>query len=145
VCCEPVIADPEAIPASLRDQPHQSLHQHYPPSPETVQAARRLVTEATSGLLDDAALQTATLLASELVTNAVLHARTPLQLGVTAWADRVLVAVGDSHPAGPRSRDHDLDRPDGRGILLVEAMAQKWGFTSHSSGKTTWFLLPRQG
>jgi anti-sigma regulatory factor (Ser/Thr protein kinase) len=143
VCCDPVFADPAAIPSELRGQPRQSVHEHYQPLPQAVPAARRFVSQTTTSLLDDTDRYTAELLASELVTNAVLHARTPLQVGITSWPDRILVAVGDDQQTGPVSPAHDLDRPSGRGILLVEAMSQQWGFTSHAAGKTTWFFLPR--
>jgi anti-sigma regulatory factor (Ser/Thr protein kinase) len=143
VCCEPVLTDPTALTAALRAQPHRSVHHDYPPAPQAVPEARRFVTDATRGLLDDDDLHAAALLASELVTNAVLHARTPLQVGVTSWPDHILIAVGDHDPAPPLTRSEDVHRPNGRGIPLIDALATRWGYTAYNDGKTTWLLIHR--
>ena len=88
-------------------------------------------------------LEVAVLLTSELVTNAVLHTRTPVQVGVLTADDDVLVCVGDrladSPPLVPRPPSGD--RPGGRGLALVNQLADSWGTTAYSGGKTVWFVL----
>lgn len=143
MCCELVLADPDALPEHLRNQPHHSTHHDYAALPEAAPAARHFVASVTRNALDADTQHTAVLLTSETVTNAVIHARTPLQVGVTIWPTHVLIAVGDHNPDLPQGRDHDPDRPNGRGIPLLDALAQTWGVTTHTDGKTTWFTLPR--
>jgi len=116
---------------------------------------------------------TRSLCSPELVTNGVLHARTPLEVGLTSDDRGLLVEVHDSDPRPPTPRGHrinllaDIDevllRPDasavhderqallavgpagaigaGRGLLLVEALADEWGVEMVEDGKAVWFRL----
>jgi len=99
---------------------------------------RSVVTEA--GL--DAVLDEALLLTTELATNAVIHAGTGLELVATVEAGRLTVTVLDEAPgplhAGPPG-GHADER--GRGLLLVDRMAARWGTVHHSGGKGVWFQL----
>jgi anti-sigma regulatory factor (Ser/Thr protein kinase) len=92
----------------------------------------------------DAAVDIVTLLTSELVTNAILHARTPVQLGIVVDVDRALVAVADRAPAEAalRAEEWSRDRPGGRGLALVAEMSDDWGTSTYVGGKTVWFVLP---
>jgi two-component sensor histidine kinase len=82
------------------------------------------------------------LLTSELVTNAVIHARTPLEVGITVTDVSVLVTVHDedlglSELPGPA-------REGGRGLELVSALSQDYALDRHpGDGKTAWFRLAR--
>ena len=110
--------------------------------PASVRAARAFVRE-TLGDLDGASRDTAVLLASELVTNAVLHARTPVELAVVVDRDQALVCVAD-HEGGSdavRSSGHSTDRPGGRGLALVDGLSDRWGAEPNADGKTVWFTL----
>ncbi|HSP38673.1 MAG TPA: ATP-binding protein [Frankiaceae bacterium] len=87
-------------------------------------------------------------LTSELVTNAVLHARTPLEVSVTVTDDVVLICVGDGSqvtPGQPNGETPSDGNENGRGIMLVRALADEWGVlpaeTRH--GKAVWFLFRR--
>jgi anti-sigma regulatory factor (Ser/Thr protein kinase) len=114
------------------------------PEPASVREARRYVSDELTSLgLDDAAM-TAELLVSELVTNAILHARTPVRLSVVVDGEVVRVAVADDSPRAPRQRQHSLDSGTGRGLLLVERMANRWGVDVGSAGKVVWFELSRE-
>jgi anti-sigma regulatory factor (Ser/Thr protein kinase) len=118
-----------------------SEHVVLPPLPEVIGEARRFVIRH-AGCVDDETCDVLRLLTSELVTNAVLHARTPLDLGVTTSDRCVLVSVQDEAGEGP-SR-HTEEREGGRGLLLVEALAEEWAIEHHEpEGKTAWFRLPR--
>lgn len=91
----------------------------------------------------------ATLVASELVTNAVVHARTPslmaLQLSPTAL--HISVRDGDPRPmyrpapgvTGAHNGDH------GRGLLILEAMADGWGCLPTATGKVVWAAIDMPG
>jgi anti-sigma regulatory factor (Ser/Thr protein kinase) len=83
--------------------------------------------------------------ASELVTNGVLHARTSIVLGVTLGQRRLLVTVGDTAGGTPATPPRDDERPSGRGLMLVEALADEWGVNEERDGKTVWFTIPRTG
>jgi anti-sigma regulatory factor (Ser/Thr protein kinase) len=89
-----------------------------------------------------AVADTAVLLVSELVTNAVLHARTPLHLRIRWHANRLRVEVGDGNPAHPTVQKPDPFSPGGRGLLLVDRLAPAWGVEEKAAGKVVWFELP---
>jgi anti-sigma regulatory factor (Ser/Thr protein kinase) len=86
-------------------------------------------------------LDTLELLTSELITNALLHADTRA-IDVTALQarDGVLVTVTDGDSRGPvLLPDEHPGVLGGRGLLLVDALADQWGINRHSTGKTVWF------
>ncbi|MFH8407144.1 PAS domain S-box protein [Streptomyces sp. NPDC018019] len=84
---------------------------------------------------------TALLLASELVTNAVRHARGPLTLRVWYSVRELGVEVSDGSTPRPRARLADNAEENGRGLMLVEALADAWGTRPGTVGKTVWFTL----
>lgn len=90
---------------------------------------------ATAELLD--------LLVTEVVTNAVRHGavRDTLTLTLTASPDDVVVAVGDDNPAPPRVLDPPPEALGGRGMQLVDRLADAWGVDDRPSGKAVWFRL----
>jgi serine phosphatase RsbU (regulator of sigma subunit)/anti-sigma regulatory factor (Ser/Thr protein kinase) len=120
----------------------------FEPDPAAVASARFFVrdTLVSWGLPDDDIRVTdAVLLASELVTNAIVHAGTRLQLTCRMNAATVEISVLDRHPArmipdAPSAAD-ELDRPSGRGLLLPAALSSSWGVTYASAAKVIWFRL----
>ena len=76
---------------------------------------------------------------SEVVTNAVLHARSPSVMTVTVDGDRVRVEVVDRDPTLPVRRAHDVHAPTGRGLLLLDDLAAAWGAEARAPGKVVWF------
>jgi anti-sigma regulatory factor (Ser/Thr protein kinase) len=94
--------------------------------------------------LDDV-IEDAELLVSELVTNAILHAHSPATVRIDHDTRRLRVAVCDSSPAPPRLRDYGPDAVTGRGMLLVDRIAQRWGVESNSAGKCVWFEVAAAG
>jgi hypothetical protein len=109
------------------------------PNPTSSYAARNFVggTLERWGRCDLA--ETAVLLTSELVTNAIVHARTDLVVTATLDGDRARVAVRDEEVTPPRPRHEGRDSTNGRGLLLVEAFATSWGVLPDGHGKTVWF------
>lgn len=121
--------------------PPQARWCQLPPEPTSAGTARRFVGSALAGV-DPELRDTAQLLTSELVTNAVLHSGTELELGVWASPERVHVSVFDRAPDAPiRRRDHDVDAATGRGLQLVEALASAYGTETFAEGKTVWFEM----
>ncbi|MDP9071818.1 MAG: PAS domain S-box protein [Actinomycetota bacterium] len=115
--------------------------QRLPPEPTSAGRARRLVADAlvTSGHED--LVEAATLLVSEVVTNAVLHAGTDIVLRCRTSADLVRVEVADSSPVRPGLRNYDEEATTGRGLELVDLLASAWGVDPRRDGKTLWFEL----
>ena len=112
----------------------------------SVAAARLLL----GGVLDDLAGRSGTrpevaegalLMVSELVTNAVLHTHGLLRLEITVQDGDLYVGVVDDAPEAPAPRDPSLEATGGRGLLIVDALAQKWGFTRGAGSKTVWFRV----
>ena len=85
---------------------------------------------------DDAAAQ---LVASELVTNAVVHAGTPIDLTLKLVGPRLQIAVRDGGDGQARLAGiTDESAQSGRGLMLVDALAQAWGNFLPSTGKVVW-------
>lgn len=110
-----------------------------PAHPTSSRAARRFVAEALArwGCAD--AADDATLLVSELVTNAIIHARTPVDLIVRRTKGAVRIEVLDDGEGIPEPRVTPPDAPAGRGLGLVQAVASRWGVEERPPGKSVWF------
>jgi anti-sigma regulatory factor (Ser/Thr protein kinase) len=89
--------------------------------------------------LGDAKLE-ALVIASELVTNAVVHGGEPITLEVAIRDDalRVEVRDGDEHAAVVARRREDRGVMTGRGLMIVESLAQQWGVRTRAGGKSVW-------
>ena len=112
------------------------------PVPASVGVARRFMRDMV-GAVDEDTLDTVLLLASELVTNAILHAHTPVELGAVVDGGLVLVCVADRLPTEPLTPlDHSGHRPGGRGLALVADLSERWGTATWTGGKTVWFTMP---
>jgi PAS domain S-box-containing protein len=99
----------------------------------------------TAGVLEHAGwgthVDTATLLVSELVTNAVRHGQAPCALSISFGDGEVEITVEDGDPTMPERRHRDEMAEDGRGFVLVDALAADWGTRPVEGGKATWFIL----
>jgi anti-sigma regulatory factor (Ser/Thr protein kinase) len=87
----------------------------------------------------DGALPDAELLVSELVTNAILHARSLARVTVERAGSVVRVSVCDGSSATPRVRDYGPTAVTGRGMFLVDRIARRWGVDVDGAGKCVWF------
>ena len=81
------------------------------------------------------------LLTSELVTNAYRHAGTETRVSVRLDDDRTRVEVRDVGRGEPELRPLDTDRVDGRGLQIVDALSDRWGYHSNAGGTAVWFEL----
>ncbi|BCJ50869.1 ATP-binding protein [Actinoplanes sp. NBRC 14428] len=107
-------------------------------------AARRAVTAVLAGwgYRDETWLEQAAVVVSELVTNAVRHGGGCVELRVESHDDEVIVSVADGSSVVPRRREPDST--GGRGLALIEAMAERWGVRDHQGGKQVWVALTRE-
>jgi anti-sigma regulatory factor (Ser/Thr protein kinase) len=115
-----------------------------PPTAASVPSARHFANEALHALgvgEHDERAERAQLLVSELATNAVVHARTPMRVSVGRHDGNLRVEVHDDDPSQVRRVTPDPLARGGRGIMLVESMATAWGVNRDAQGKTIWFEL----
>jgi anti-sigma regulatory factor (Ser/Thr protein kinase) len=78
------------------------------------------------------------LLTSELVTNSVVHAHSPVSLVISRCGPVVRVEVAD-RMRGPVSPAGEPSDSRGRGLRLVETLADRWGAHDTAHGKVVWF------
>lgn len=147
VACESVLRDRSLVVGD----PLLMAHFDLPATRATPSEARQLVAKTldspTAPAGAAAVSYTAQLLVSELVTNAVLHARTGLHLGICADAQTMLFTVTDSNadplPSTRGAGAPGLRRESGRGLPIVTALASDvgWRRRDDATGKIVWFTL----
>lgn len=159
---EPGVATPvrgpaeDAVPTSLRDidpgDAGTTVVRRFAATAVSVGQARRFLLEQFSrGCHED--VEVTALMLSELATNAVQHADTCFEVAITvtpALADErrcVLVRVADEAPGFPTPHDPPPDAPHGRGLRIVESLAESWGVEVQRGrpGKTVWFTARVDG
>ncbi|MFC4108113.1 ATP-binding protein [Micromonospora zhanjiangensis] len=139
---------PHHVPDNVR-----RVHTRLAPTPEAAAAARRLLREScrTWGIED--ALDDGQLVISELVANAVEHARTDLDVTISHHRRKLRIAVADRSPAAPdlarRLSAARLDRGAlsvrGRGLALVARSASGYGVIDGHGGKLVWATVTIPG
>ena len=131
---------PRSVPAE--DVVESMDHLHLDPIPRVVGVARQFIREHAPAL-ESGLLDVLLLLTSELVTNAVIHARTALEVGITVTNHSIVVTVHDEdlgRPAPPDER-----REGGWGLGLVRDLAEDSAMERHpGAGKTAWFRVSRE-
>jgi anti-sigma regulatory factor (Ser/Thr protein kinase) len=139
----PLVADPAAAAARLWQRPDRvTRHRDLPGAVGAPAAARALVREACEDWSATTAQDAAALVASELVSNVVQHARSSCRVSVTIDLAGLHVGVRDyARGHSPRPRPVDAARATGRGLHLVAMLATRWGVQEHVDGKTTWALI----
>jgi anti-sigma regulatory factor (Ser/Thr protein kinase) len=121
-----------------------------PGRPEQVSAARAFVARTLSAHRPGTDADTATLLTSEIVTNAIMHTKSGVEggtvaIGVIAIPGGVLVEVIDGGSAATPIVKGDLYAAEGHGLFLVQNLAAQWGYLRDPAGTTVWFHLPVAG
>ncbi|MDZ5662266.1 ATP-binding protein [Nocardioides sp. S-58] len=111
------------------------------PEPVAASRARHAVREALTESGAEHLLDAAQLVVSELVTNAVVHAGTPVHVRVTAETDAVRVEVEDASPHLPAERSRTVTAGTGRGLKLVTEQADRWDVVATGEGKIVWFEI----
>lgn len=98
--------------------------------------ARRFTARTLRRWKIEEAADTALLVVSELVTNALVHTQGPVQVDLMLRGDRVRVSVSESSPRAPaKPVIVDRESTGGRGLLLVEAVSEAFGTVPVAGGK----------
>ncbi|HVU71517.1 MAG TPA: SpoIIE family protein phosphatase, partial [Mycobacteriales bacterium] len=116
-----------------------------PETPDGAGMARREITSVIDAWGLAALRDDVVLLVSELVTNALRHARPPVRLHAEADDRRLRIGVDDGGAAvvlRPRLFP-PAEQENGRGLALLETLSSRWGMVARPDGKTVWFELDR--
>jgi anti-sigma regulatory factor (Ser/Thr protein kinase) len=113
-----------------------------PPRPASAAEARRFVARALRAV-DAGTREIGVLLASELVTNALLYAQGRITVRVTPREHTIRVGVHDGNHVEVRPKRVSVEATSGRGLALVEQLAAAWGVDIiDGDGKEVWFEVP---
>jgi len=113
-----------------------------PSAPRSVTLVRRYAVDVATALGWADSADTVALLVSEVATNAILHAYGPeVRVRVLDHGPRLRVEVLDGSPALPVPRRARDSAESGRGMLLVDSLAVRWGTDTRPGGKVFWFEI----
>ena len=107
--------------------------------PQSAGQARRAVASLLGRSDLDSLVDVTMLLTSEVVTNAILHARTNVVVTVVVDPPIARVEVCDDAERYPEMRRPDEEATSGRGMVLVDTLATAWGVRPANGGKCVWF------
>ena len=111
------------------------------PGPQHVAGGRRFVRDTLDAWNQAELAPTACLLVSELLTNAMRHTGEPIGLRLNYTEHEIIAEISDDHPQLPRRTLPAPADEDGRGLTLVEALADRWGSLPANGSKIVWFAL----
>jgi anti-sigma regulatory factor (Ser/Thr protein kinase) len=111
------------------------------PAPGAITAVRHFVRLVLESWGHDDLVWDASVVASELATNAVRHGNSPFRATVDRAPGGVRIGVEDIGPGQPQLRNATVDDVNGRGIAIVHELSDRWGFEELGAGKITWAEL----
>jgi hypothetical protein len=117
------------------------LVEHLEPVVGAARRGRDLATEACLRWQAPELVSPASIIASELVTNAVRHAGTPFELSLARTTRYLHIAVRDQDPSPAVRQDAEALATRGRGLIIVDRTALSWGSTPAQTGKVVWATL----
>jgi PAS domain S-box-containing protein len=121
--------------------PQVAAEEELPPEATSAGRARALLRRALTGHEREDALDPAQLAVSEIVTNALVHAGTSMRLRILLAPQGLRVELADGSHRMPTRRDYGPAAGTGRGLLLVEELATRWGAYPLDEGKIVWFEI----
>jgi anti-sigma regulatory factor (Ser/Thr protein kinase) len=117
-----------------------TAHLEIPAEPAAAATVRAWLRRLLSEWLPDA-IETAQLLTSELVTNAILHTADPIEITAKRSGAILVVEVIDRNPTNPVVKQYGAQAVTGRGLRLVDALADRWGVRGDDDRKAVWFEI----
>ena len=114
--------------------------QSFPATPASVKRARTFLASVLAGEPDDV-VEAATLMVSELATNAVRHTGKPFSVVLDRTGRSLRVEVKDGGGGTPTLRHARPTEPSGRGLRIVDELSSDWGYTEQRHGTTVWFTM----
>jgi PAS domain S-box-containing protein len=136
-----VVRHPSTAPSAASSPPEHTARLLLPGDLTGPRTARHFLSERLRCWGADRFVERAALCTSEVVTNAIVHGGARAELVGVLHADTLRVTVRDEVPDGPRSRETALDDTSGRGLSILDAIADDWGVVSREDGKEVWFEL----
>lgn len=130
-------AAPRTLPGDAR-----RAQARFPRSTASAGLARRFTAETCAAWSIEDLATDAALVVSELVENAVRHARSACDLTLELTGAGFVVTARDDSTDEPRLLWPGPTRPGGRGLVLVEKLCSDWGFDIVADGKRVWAVLP---
>jgi anti-sigma regulatory factor (Ser/Thr protein kinase) len=121
--------------------PTDHAETQFPALDTAPQDARAFLRETLHTWALDGFGEVAELLTSELVSNVVKHVGEPMTLRLTVDGTRLRIEVDDATTDPPVLRHPSPGQLDGRGILFIDSLADRWGTDLHEDGKSVWFEL----
>uniref|UniRef100_A0AAU2K3Z4 protein-serine/threonine phosphatase n=1 Tax=Streptomyces sp. NBC_00049 TaxID=2903617 RepID=A0AAU2K3Z4_9ACTN len=116
--------------------------------PERIAGARRQIRELLHDWADEEQVDSAVLMVSEMVTNVLMHTDGDALLVAEAVGElgvrRLRIEVADASDELPHKRHPGEMASSGRGVLLMEMLADTWGVDPRGEGKSIWFELHEQ-
>ncbi|RPK47488.1 Histidine kinase-, DNA gyrase B-, and HSP90-like ATPase [Streptomyces sp. ADI91-18] len=136
-----LVTDGDDRQVNLNIQPALMRDRFYPRSLQTVRSAREFTDVTLDAWGVTSRRDDLLLCVSELTTNALLHGVPPgrgYRLRLLRFEGVVRVEVHDSGPGRPRRSGRNTSAEHGRGLFLVEALADRWGVGARTPGKVVW-------
>ena len=133
-----------ASTATEDGEPHRVRQVVLPSAPRAAGLARQVARDVLTSWRVEATKDMAILLVSELVSNAAQHARhsgSDLRLRMTGTGHWLRIEVYDADPSPPRFQYRPGLDESGFGLVLIDALAAKWGVDQAATGKTVWAEL----
>ena len=131
-----------AVAGIEKDAAPRQLSTHLLPAAGAARQARELVTEACARWNVPAMVGPACTVVTELVNNVVAHVGTSMEVVVRLRDRHLSISVRDDSTEPPLARGPAAPTaPGGRGLMMVAAVAHRWGYTPVSGGKAVWAVL----
>ncbi len=124
------------------DVPTRKIELHLKLEEPVVRKARRFVQDVIADWKIDVELDSIQLITSELVTNSLRYAPSPIELEVSLFQDNLRVSVWDSSPRLPVKLNVSPGALGGRGLEIVDVLSSNWGSIRKGSGKQVWAEVP---
>ena|GEM_PF-1060454 len=144
ILCQIIRAAGLATRFQLASKPLSEHRRTFPAELLSVRESRSFVLEALSDV-EGPVSEMAAVLVAELAANAVLHAKSTYDVAVLVTGGAVRVEVTDEGAGTPRLLEPERDSTKGRGLLIVDGLAWRWGVQPRAGvdAKTVWFELQR--